>query len=54
MSHFVDLLRLYLQDDCASINIDMETDSGVGISIQSMENEEDESMTVKTRLCPVS
>lgn len=54
VSHFVDLLRIYLQDDCASVNIDMATDSGEGVSIQSMENEKDESMTEKTRLCLVS
>lgn len=55
VSHFVDLLRIYLQDDCTSVNIDMVTDiSGEGISMQSMENGEDESMTEKTRLCLVS
>ena len=54
VSHFVDLLRIYLQDDSTSVNIDMATDSGEGISIQSMESGEDESMTEKTRLCLVS
>ncbi|XP_074624206.1 anaphase-promoting complex subunit 5-like [Acropora palmata] len=50
VSHFVDLLRIYLQDDCTSVNIDMATDiNGEGISIQIMENGEDESMTEKTR-----
>ena len=49
VSHFVDLLKTYL-DNCKNDNVNDEMDSSLDISMQSVENEEEEIATKTTRL----
>ena len=49
VSHFVDLLKTYL-DNCKNDDVNEEIDSSLDISMQSVENEEDENTTKMTRL----
>lgn len=49
VSHFVDLLKTYIQDDTASGDVDLEFDSNMDVSMQSLDNGQDQSVTTKTR-----
>ena len=50
VSHFVDLLKTYIQDDTASGDVDLEFESNMDVSMQSLDNGQDQSVTTKTRL----
>ena len=49
VSHFVDLLKTYLENS-EDGNVDEEMDSSMDVSMQSVENEEEENITKKIRL----
>lgn len=49
VSHFIDLLKTYLES-CEDGNVDDEMDSSMDVSMQSVENEEEENVTKKIRL----
>ena len=50
VSHFVDLLKTYIRDDTASGDVDLEFNSNMDVSMQSLDNGQDQSVTTKTRL----